>query len=162
MNFGGCLAYTQCMTRTIAIASDHGGYTLKEFLKKARPDLNWVDLGANDSERSDFPDYAFKMVETLRGEKAEAGILICGTGIGMSIAANRFPDMRAALCLHSTMARLAREHNNANILVLGARIMGEELSLDCLNTFLTTAYLGGRYQIRNDQLSNPPTINAKG
>lgn len=146
------------MTRTIAIASDHGGFHLKDFLKKSVTTVSWLDLGAHDTERSDFPDYAFEMVKTLREGKAEAGVLICGTGIGMAIAANRYPDMRAALCLHQTMARLSREHNNANILVLGARVMGEELSLDCLNTFLTTDYLGGRYEIRNNKLSNPPEI----
>jgi ribose 5-phosphate isomerase B len=149
---------TDITKRKIAIAADHGGFSLKNFLKNSVQSIDWIDLGAHDTERSDFPDYAFKMVETLRAGKAEAGILICGTGIGMAIAANRYPDMRAALCLHQTMARLSREHNNANILVLGARVMGEELSLDCVNTFLTTPYLGGRYQIRNDKLSNPPEI----
>lgn len=149
---------TDTQKRKIAIASDHGGFALKSFLKNSLQAIDWLDLGAHDTERSDFPDYAFSMVETLRAGKADTGILICGTGIGMAIAANRYPDMRAALCLHQTMARLAREHNNANILVLGARVMGEELSLDCVNTFLSTPYLGGRYQIRNDKLSQPPTL----
>jgi ribose 5-phosphate isomerase B len=151
----------ETVKQTIAIASDHGGYDLKEFLKKSLPNIAWVDLGAQDKVRSDFPDYAYSMVETLRAKKAERGILICGTGIGMAIAANRFSDMRAALCLHQTMARLAREHNDANILVLGARVMGDELALDCVNTFLTTDYLGGRYQLRNDKLSSPPAIEGK-
>ena len=127
----------------IFIASDHAGFRLKEFLKKH---FELIDLGTDSESSCDYPIFAKKLAEKINGENR--GILICGTGIGMSIAANRFSHIRAALCTNETMAKLARQHNDANVLVLGARIISENIALKCVEKFLSTDFEGDRHQRR--------------
>lgn len=139
------------MTKKIAIASDHGGFALKQSLVGVLREQGYevLDLGTNNAETSvDYPDYAGKMAAAFTAQQPDFGILICGTGIGISIAANRFPALRCALCHDVTTARLARQHNDANILALGGRVIGVEVAKDCLNIFLTTPYEGGRHAAR--------------
>lgn len=138
----------------LAIASDHAGYELKEALKKARPEFEWLDLGTGSPESVNYPDFGYAMGMTITEGRAEKGIVICGSGIGISIAANRFPAVRAALCTNSTMARLCRAHNDANVLALGSRITGFEVAMDCVMAFLDTPFEGGRHQKRVDMLGN--------
>lgn len=127
----------------IFIASDHAGFRLKEFLKKS---FRLIDLGTDTEDSCDYPIFAKKLAEKINEENR--GILICGTGIGMSIAANRFSHIRAALCTNEAMAELARQHNDANVLVLGARIIFEDTALKCVEKFLSTDFEGGRHQRR--------------
>lgn len=135
----------------IAISSDHAGYSLKnaviEHLKEKG--LEYMDFGP-DSERSvDFPDYAAKTAQAIQCGQCDRGILICGTGIGMSIAANKFHGIRAALCTTEFHARLSRQHNNSNILALGSRVTGLDLAMSIVDEWLSTEYLNGRYEKRN-------------
>lgn len=144
------------MTIKLAIASDHGGFVLKEYLKKnfkAQP-VEWVDLGTYSADSVDYPDYGKKIADGVAAGDFEKGVAICGSGIGISIACNRNPNIRAALCTNSTMARLTRLHNDANILCLGERLTGTEVALDILKTFLETEFEGGRHQGRVDKLSS--------
>lgn len=136
----------------IPIASDHGGFQLKETVKKHLAGLGFepVDLGCPDESSVDYPDYAHQLAGALVSGTYQRGILICGTGIGMSIAANRFPGVRAALCHDNFTARMSREHNDANLLVLGGRVTGVEVALDMVATWLTTAFGGDRHQRRVD------------
>ena len=142
------------MTRPIALASDHAGVALKEQLKAvlAERGLEALDLGPFDTASVDYPDYADRLAAALADGRAERGVLICGTGIGIGIAANRHRHVRAALCHDVTTARLCREHNDANVLVLGARTTGPETARDCLLAFLDTAFLGGRHATRVGKL----------
>jgi ribose 5-phosphate isomerase B len=140
------------MKRKLAIACDHGGYDLKEAIKARYGDIEWLDLGTNSSESVDYPEYGAKLALAIAGGDAPLGIAICGSGIGISIAANRNPAVRAALCTNSTMARLTRAHNDANVLALGARITGVEVAFDIVDAFLNTEFEGGRHQRRVDQL----------
>lgn len=137
----------------IAIASDHAGYDLKEQLKQAFTDIEWLDLGTHGSASVDYPDFGFAIGQAITYGKAQQGIVICGSGIGISIAANRFAAVRAALCTNSTMARLSRQHNDANVLALGSRITGFEVARECVSAFLETPFEGGRHQRRIDMLS---------
>jgi ribose 5-phosphate isomerase B len=137
----------------IAIASDHAGFELKEKLKKAFDDIDWLDLGTNSEESVNYPDYGFALGKAITDGKAKKGIVICGSGVGISIAANRFPAVRAALCANATVARLSRQHNDANVLALGSRIIGFETAHECVDTFLNTSFEGGRHQKRIDMLS---------
>ena len=141
---------------TIAIASDHAGFDLKETLKM--PPLpspyQWEDLGAFTTDSCDYPDMADGMAEAFLTKGFTRGVLICGSGIGISIAANRHPHIRAALCQYGLMARLARQHNDANVLVLGSRLIGIQVALDCVEVFLTTPFEGGRHEARVQKLSN--------
>jgi len=134
----------------VALASDHGGYVLKEALKPVieKAGLTVLDLGCNGPESVDYPDFADAMAAAIKDGRAVRGVLVCGTGIGISIAANRHGHIRAALCHNTTTARLAREHNDANVLALGERVTGIEVAKDCLTTFLNTAFEGGRHQRR--------------
>lgn len=139
--------------KKIALASDHAGFTLKEIVKRILQnydDIEVIDLGPVTAEQSvDYPDYAKKLAENL----VDIGVLICGTGIGMSIAANRFKNVRAALCTTPEFAKLARAHNDANVLVLPGRFLNEEDAKACLDVFLTTPFDGGRHQQRVEKLS---------
>jgi len=139
----------------IAIASDHAGLEVKEVLKKLLLDAGYdvADLGTDGPESVDYPDYADAMAKALADGRAARGVLICGTGIGISIAANRHRHVRAARCCDATDARLAREHNDANVLVLGSRTSGPETASDCVRTFLETGFEGGRHQRRVDKMS---------
>ena len=131
----------------LVIASDHAGVNLKtkivEFLQKQNKKI--LDLGTDGDESVDYPDYAKKMVEEIIEEGAPWGILICGTGIGMSIAANRSSAIRAALCVNEYMAERSRLHNDANILVLGSKLIDDKLSLKIVEKFLNTKFEGGRH-----------------
>ncbi len=143
--------------KIIAIASDHGGFEMKSVLKQelARRDIDVVDLGTDGPGSVDYPDFAAAMALAIREGRAEAGILICGTGIGISIAAYRYPEIRAALVHDAFTARMARPHNDANVLCLGGRVIGIEVAKDCLAVFLETEFEGGRHARRVAMLSNP-------
>ena len=132
---------------TIAIASDHAGVELKAALAAELREQGCAvaDLGTHGATSVDYPDVANRLAGALARGGARRGVLICGTGIGISIAANRHAHLRAALCHDATSARLAREHNDANVLVLGARTTGPEVARDCLKTFLLTEFAGGRH-----------------
>lgn len=138
----------------IAIAADHGGYELKEALKTHYQNLKMVDLGTYDAESVDYPDMAQKMAHAVLSKMADLGILICGTGIGISIAANRFKGIRAALIYSQDAARLAKEHNNANVIVFGGRTMAVDDVIKYIDTFMQSTYQGGRHQRRLDKLDN--------
>lgn len=135
---------------TIALAADHAGYELKDLLKQDLEEMGYevLDLGTNGPESVDYPDFGKKLGEAIAEGKAGRGVVVCGTGIGISIAANRNTAVRAALCHDETSARLSREHNDANVLALGARLIGTEVARDCLKTFLQTEFGGGRHSGR--------------
>ncbi len=141
------------MIQKIAIASDHGGYSLKEAIKERFSSFEWIDLGTDSTESVDYPEFGKAVADAVAGGDAGAGIAICGTGIGISIAANRNPAVRAALCTDTTMARLTRAHNDANVLALGERITGQETAFDIVETFLNTEFEGGRHARRIEKLS---------
>jgi len=131
----------------IAIACDHGGFVLKEQLKKYVESMGHEvkDLGCYSADRADYPDYGIACGEAVVKGEADRGIVVCGTGIGISIAANKVKGVRCALCTDPVMARLCREHNNANVLSLGERIVGVELAKGIVDAFLNTDALGGRH-----------------
>lgn len=143
------------MERCIAIASDHAGFALKQYLVEYLRGKNRevLDLGPDDESSVDYPDFADRLAEALANGQAGHGILICGTGIGISIAANRHRHIRAALCHDVTSARLCREHNNANVLVMGGRLIGTTTAQDCADVFLATEFEGGRHAKRVEKLS---------
>jgi ribose 5-phosphate isomerase B len=142
---------------TVALAADHAGFPLKETLKGdlAAQGFDVLDLGTDSTASVDYPDFADRMAAALLQGRARRGVVVCGTGIGISIAANRHRHVRAALCTDTTAARLARQHNDANVLALGARVIGEEVARDCLRVFLETPFEGGRHARRVDKLSPP-------
>jgi ribose 5-phosphate isomerase B len=145
------------MALRIAVSSDHGGLELKntlvEFLRTIGFEV--IDMGVHSSAPCDYPDQARALAETVALGEVDRGILVCGTGIGMSIAANKRQGVRAALCTDATMARLSREHNDANILCLGARVIGVALAKDIVMSFLEVEFLGGRHARRVDKLESP-------
>lgn len=142
------------MKTKIAIGSDHAGFHLKEAIKAKFPnDFDWLDVGTHSTDSVDYPDFGTAVAKALIEGQASKGIVICGSGIGISIAANRFPQIRAALCMDSTMARLARQHNDANVLALGERLTGTETAFDVVETFMKTSYEGGRHDKRVKKLS---------
>ena len=136
--------------KPIAIASDHAGFELKSMLIEELGALGRevLDLGTDGPGSVDYPDFGNALAEALTAGRADLGVLVCGTGIGISIAANRHPGVRAAVCHDQTSARLAREHNDANVLALGARLIGAEVAKDCLRTFLSTPFAEGRHAPR--------------
>ena len=136
----------------IAIAADHGGFELKEALKKHYAALDFWDLGTYSAASTDYPDYAHKMAHAILSGQADLGILICGTGIGISIAANRHKGIRAALLYSQETAYLAKAHNNANVLVFGGRTMAVDDVIQRIDIFLQTAYEGGRHQHRLEKI----------
>ena len=140
---------------TVALASDHAGFAIKEELKTeiTRLGLDYLDLGTDSSDSVDYPDFGRAVADAVTAGRADRGVIVCGTGIGISIAANRVNGVRAAVCHDATTARLAREHNDANVLALGARIIGTEVAKDCLHAFLSATFDGGeRHQRRVDKL----------
>lgn len=141
----------------VAIASDHAGYDLKVALKHELETLGHkvLDLGPNGIDPVDYPDFGYAMAGALKGGQATRGVLICGTGIGISMAANRHPELRAALVHDSLGARLAREHNDANVICFGGRMIGADVAKDCLRVFLNAEFEGGRHAPRVAKLSNP-------
>ena len=139
----------------VALAADHAGFALKEELKSelVKLGVECRDLGTNNADSVDYPDFGRAVGEAVADGQADRGVIVCGTGIGISIAANRVNGVRAAVCHDATTARLAREHNNANVLALGARIVGIEVAKDCLQAFLSASFDGGeRHQRRVDKL----------
>jgi ribose 5-phosphate isomerase B len=135
---------------TVAIGADHAGFALKPALARALAAEGWavLDCGTEGTASVDYPDFAHRVCRAVEDAHARFGVLICGTGIGMSIAANRHPGIRCALLHDATGARLTRAHNDANVLALGARMIGEEVALDVLRNFLVTDYEGGRHDRR--------------
>lgn len=139
----------------IALGSDHGGYKLKNeiisFLKENGYEIK--DFGTYSTESCDYPDFAEKVAEAVVSKEFDFGILVCGTGIGISISANKIPGVRAALCSDTFSAHATREHNDANILALGERVVGLGLAIDIVKTFLTSEFQGERHQKRIDKIS---------
>jgi ribose 5-phosphate isomerase B len=138
------------MSQSIIIGSDHAGFALKEKLKKhlQQRGLAVEDVGTHAETSVDYPKYAHELAEAVAGGRFERGVLVCGTGIGISIAANRHRGVRAALVYDETTARLSREHNNANVLALGGRTIDHGLALRLLDVWLETPFLGGRHADR--------------
>lgn len=138
----------------IAIGSDHGGFHLKEHLKAFLMAKGWevMDCGTNSETSVDYPDFAQKVAQTVLDGLAERGILICGTGIGVSIAANKIDGIRAALCGDTFSAQMSREHNDANILCMGERVLGVGLAEKIVETYLQSMFQGGRHQRRIDKI----------
>lgn len=138
----------------IYIAADHGGFELKQYLISHLGNKDVVDLGTNSLESVDYPDYANKLSDCLKDDPEAIGILICGTGLGMCMAANRHTHIRAARCTTGLDAELARRHNNANVLCLGGRTLGSSLAVHILEHFLTATFDGGRHQNRINKFSD--------
>ena len=140
----------------ILIASDHGGLSLKNYLLKEAvslgTDVEFIDLGAHDENSVDYPDYAKKLSQELLNKKADKGILVCGSGQGMAIQANRFKGIRAALCWDVPSAKLSREHNNSNVLCLGNRLIPHGLATEIVKVWLQTPFAGGRHEKRTEKL----------
>ena len=138
----------------VLIASDHAGFKLKQILiEELQGEITFEDLGTFSENSVDYPDYAKKLSKKIDLKNDLIGVLICGSGIGMSMVANRFKNVRAALCMDNKMSILARQHNNANILVLGSRLISEQEAIKCLLVFLKTNYEGGRHQARLDKFN---------
>lgn len=140
----------------LAIGSDHAGYELKaEVIKYLTVNnIPFKDLGTCDITTSvDYPDYGLAVAEAVSRGDCDKGVIICGTGIGISISANKVPGIRAALCTDNYMARMSREHNDANILALGDRVLGKGLAMDILDVWLKTPFLGGRHKTRIDKIT---------
>lgn len=140
----------------IAIGSDHAGFELKETIKTFLKEkgIEVKDFGTHSEERVDYPDYAIPLAESVANGEEDFGILICGTGIGMSIAANKVKGIRASLCSDVYSAHSAREHNNANVLCLGGRVLGKELAKEIVDKWLSSSFLGGRHKRRVDKIMN--------
>ena len=138
----------------IAIGSDHGGYELKEHIKKHLDELGvqYKDFGTYSEESVDYPDCALPVCKAVTSGEAEKGILICGTGIGISIAANKVKGIRAALCSDVYSATMAKEHNNANVICLGGRVTGRELAFMIVDAWLNAEHLGGRHSNRIEKI----------
>ncbi len=144
------------MSKKIYIASDHAGFELKEKVKNYLKDKNIEieDLGTNNIDSVDYPDYAFKLGKKVASEENSLGILICGTGIGMCIAANKVKGIRAAHCNIEKEAEMTRKHNNANVLCLGARIIDYDLATKIVDRFLGSEFEGGRHKDRVNKINN--------
>ena len=144
------------MVSTIALGADHAGYELKEALKGwlINHGFQVLDLGTHSTESVDYTDYAALVGESVADHKVERGLLVCGTGIGMTVAANKVPGVRAALCGDLYTARMSREHNDANVLVLGGRLMGADMAADILQAWLETDFAGGRHARRVEKIAD--------
>ena len=136
--------------RKILIASDHAGFKLKEIIKKylSKKKIIIEDLGPYKLVKVDYPDYAHKLSKKINLNKKLTGVLVCGSGLGMEMTANRYKNVRAALCYNQKSAKLSRLHNNANIITLGSRLTKKKIALKCINTFLNTKFEGGRHTKR--------------
>ncbi|MBT3185604.1 MAG: ribose 5-phosphate isomerase B [Nitrospina sp.] len=141
--------------KKIALASDHGGFDLKESVIAHLLNTGWEvdDLGPHSGDSVDYPDYGIKLAEAVAEKKVQRGIVICGTGIGMSIVVNRYPGIRGTLCSDLFTAKLCREHNDSNILIMGGRVIGKGLAAEIVNTWLNTPFEGGRHQRRLDKIN---------
>lgn len=140
----------------LAIGSDHAGFDLKEILKGwlVEQGHEVLDLGCHSTERADYPTHAMAVAKAVASQQVEFGVLVCGSGIGVSIAANRIPRVRAALVSEPLSARLCREHNDANVVCMGARLIGRDMAIEILRNFLSTPFAGGRHQARIDMLED--------
>jgi ribose 5-phosphate isomerase B len=136
--------------KKIFISSDHAGFKLKEEIKShlLKKKLYFQDLGPFNDDRVDYPDYAHKVARKVKANKSNVGILVCGSGMGMNIAANRHKNIRAAQCFNLKSTKLSRLHNDANIITLGSRLLTKKLAINCVNTFLNTKFEGGRHSKR--------------
>ena len=136
--------------KKIFISSDHAGFKLKEAIKKylLSKKLPFQDLGPNNNTRVDYPDFAHKVAKKVKISKNNVGILVCGSGMGMNIVANKHKNIRAAQCFNLKSTKLSRLHNDANIITLGSRLLTKKLAINCVNTFLNTKFEGGRHSIR--------------
>ncbi len=145
------------MTLTVALGCDHAGFALKDLVIAELQALGAevLDLGAYSTASVDYPSFGYAVAKAIADGRATRGVAICGSGIGIDIAANRNPAARAALCTSAQMAQLARSHNDANVLVLGARLIGPDVARACVQAFMTTPFEGGRHQRRVDMLGNP-------
>lgn len=150
--------------KKIYISSDHAGFELKEYLKEFLAQKGSVveDLGPEDTQSVDYPDYGIKMALKLTDHPECAGILVCGTGIGMSMVVNRFPRIRGALCHDVYTAQMSRAHNDANVLVIGGRVIGKGLAEGIVETWLNTPFEGGRHQRRVDKIEVNEPSSTKG
>ncbi|MSO85148.1 MAG: ribose 5-phosphate isomerase B [Rhodospirillales bacterium] len=146
------------MPETIAIASDHAGVELKSLLKKDLGEAGYavLDLGTEGAQSVDYPDFAHKLAGAIRAGQAGRGVLVCGSGIGISIAANRHPEVRAALVHDALGARMSRQHNDANVICFGGRMIGPDVARDCLKVFLATPFEGGRHAGRVVKITPQP------
>ena len=140
---------------SVALGADHAGWELKEALKAWLIDQGHqvLDVGTHSPDPVDYPDYAEQVAEAVTVAKVERGILVCGTGIGMAITANKVPGVRAATCSDLYTARMSREHNDANVLALGGRLMGREMALEIVKAWIETGFAGGRHSGRVDKIS---------
>ena len=136
--------------KKVCIASDHAGFNLKEHIKKFLIDKNIsiIDLGTHDNKSVDYPDYAKKVSKRIKTKKSDVGILVCGSGTGMAMTANKIKDNRAAVCYNLKSTRLSRQHNNANIIAIGSRLTKKNTALKLVSVFLKTRFEGGRHQRR--------------
>ena len=136
--------------KKIFISSDHAGFKLKEEIKShlSKKNISFKDMGPYNDDRVDYPDYAHKVARKVKTNKSNVGILVCGSGMGMNIAANRHKNIRAAQCFNLKSTKLSRLHNDANIITLGSRLLNKKLALNCVNTFLNTKFEGGRHSRR--------------
>ncbi len=148
----------------LAIASDHAGFELKESLKEYLIQSGRVinDLGPENGDSVDYPDYGVRLAQAIATREADRGVVMCGTGVGMSIVVNRFPEIRGTLCSDVYTARLCREHNDSNVLIMGARVVGMGLAQAILSTWLNTPFEGGRHQRRLDKIKDINAILSKG
>ena len=142
------------MSKKILIASDHAGLDLKQKLIEQMPKDTFEDLGTNSEETVDYPDYANELASRISSDNNKKGVLICGTGVGMSLAANKFNDVRAGLAYNSEVAKLIREHNDANILILPGRYMDIYEAKKCVENFLSSSFAGGRHTRRLNKFIN--------
>lgn len=144
----------------IAIASDHAAYELKALLADwlSAEGHDVADLGTNGPESVDYPDYGYRLAAAIADGSAERGVALCGSGIGISISVNRNPAARCALVSEPLSAKLSREHNDANVIAMGARLTGIDMAKACITAFLTTDFAGDRHARRVDKLSNPPQL----
>ncbi len=138
----------------IGISSDHGGFKLKEAIKKHFSAIGFVDVGTYTEDSCDYPDYVAALCRKIQKNDFEYGIVICGTGIGAAIAANKMKGIRAALCCNEFMAEMSKRHNNANVLSLGARVIGDELAFRIVDRWLNATFEGGRHQKRIDKITD--------
>ena len=146
---------------TISIASDHAGFDLKQVLMGhlQKQGYEVLDLGTDGTDSVDYPDFAHKLAENIEGKRSEKGVLVCGSGIGISMAANRHTGVRAALVHDALGAKMCRQHNDANVIAFGGRVIGPDVALDCLETFLRTEFEGGRHARRVDKITPESTQN---
>ncbi len=140
--------------RKISISSDHAGFELKESIKKflIKNKFLILDLGPTDDRSVDYPDYAKKLAKNIISKKSDTGILVCGSGIGMAMSANRFKKIRAAVCYNAKSAKLSRSHNNANIIAIGSRLINKNLAFKLVMIFLKTKFDGGRHKRRINKI----------